>query len=226
MSLYPISPPVDDAGSVFDISFTDSSVDPTPASATVTFTTQAIGAAASDRHMIITIARQSTPSITSITIGGVSCSEIALTANDDNFSSIWITDSPVTSGTTATVVLLFSATPSQCGIGLLRMVGGSNTPSATDTDVTNSAAMTCTATVPAGGGYVCSARSGNGGTYTWTDDDTTTPTEAFDEVVEGNQVHSGAFNNTATLQTSLTVTALPSSTTTEQGMCMATFAPL
>ena len=212
--------------SAFGISFVDSFVNASELT-TYTFTNKNIGAVAADRHIVVTLARQSSNAVNSVTVNGQTCKVVALTENTDNFSTIWVTEAWVPTGTTAvTVTVVFAGTAEQCGVGLFRMVGASETvsASATDTDITDNGAMTCTATVPAGGGYVCSARGGNNPSHAWTDDDTTTPTEGFDEEIDGGQHHSGAYNNTATSQTNLSVTVTPSPTTTEQGMCMATFA--
>ena len=193
---------------------------------TYTFSSQAIGAVAADRYIVLTIARQSTAVVTGITVAGTACSIVARTANSDDHSAIWITDSAITSGTTATIVVTVTSTSWQMLLGVFRMVGANPSASATDTDITNSAPMTCTATVPANGGYVCSARHQGSAGYTWTDDDgATSPIEAFDVGIEYAQSYTSAYNNTTTEQASLAVTCAPGSSSTEQGMCMATWGP-
>src|SRR5262245_65187574 len=90
-------------GSNVTISFGDTQTSfNAAANATVNFT-QAIGAAAADRYVVVALSMQIDLSLT-VTVAGQACTRVAQIAAGI-FNELWITNAPVTSGTTATVSL-------------------------------------------------------------------------------------------------------------------------
>ena len=87
-----------------------------------TFTSHAIGAAATNRYVVVLLVARpgGTDTGVTVTVGGQSCSAVSggplpgsgLTA----YPYIFITDAPVTTGTTASVVVTYPVTGSACRI--------------------------------------------------------------------------------------------------------------
>lgn len=104
---------------------------------TYTFASQAIGAASSDRLVVVAIhSRRATTdetTINSVTIGGVSAAVYAEHTNTagGNLSLSAFAVAAVATGTTATVEIVFSRTMVRCGIGVWAVTGASSTPTAT-----------------------------------------------------------------------------------------------
>jgi hypothetical protein len=77
-----------------------------------TISSHPIGTASADRYVIVVVACHSTsgniPSISAITVGGVACTEQMTFQNTGIKNSIWITGAPVTSGTTANIVITYT----------------------------------------------------------------------------------------------------------------------
>lgn len=94
----------------------------TGGSSTHTFTSQAIGAAASNRTVVVGVTGQSwgtSTGITSVTIGGVSATQIVnqnFVAASNSGAAIW--SAIVPTGTTATIVVVFNGTPTTGRTGL------------------------------------------------------------------------------------------------------------
>lgn len=177
-----------------------------------TFSGHAIGTASSDRHVIvITILQQSgggAPITPTVTVAGQSCTSVATavpaTAERVN---IFITDSPVTTGTTADIVVNEGSTQHGCYIGVYAATGlNSTTP--TDTIEDNSDPLSGTIDCDAGGFIVgVGQTASNGASFTWAG-----ITEDFDgdfDVFEPT----GAHGNFASAQTGLTVSLTPTAFT-------------
>lgn len=175
---------------VVDITFTDSSVDPTDLT-TYTFSAQAFGAEAADRKIIVGISNRGLNfGITSVTIGGVAATSVvqspAGAATDK--ASIFIADVPT--GATGDVVIVFGGGMTRVGIGVWRMVGAStSTPTDTGTSATDPATTTLTIAAN-GGGVGCGLSVGVTSTATWAG-----LAEDYDEVVESTITHTGAHLN-------------------------------
>lgn len=108
--------------------------------ATYTFASQNFGAAASDRYIIVTImARKSGASttITGVTIGGVTATEVVQRTNNVTNSDIaGIFIAAVPTGTSGDVVVTLGATMVRCAIGLYATTGlSSATPYDSDSSV-------------------------------------------------------------------------------------------
>lgn len=83
-------------------------------STTFTFSGQAIGTAASDRYVVVAVLSDATSlqSINSCTVGGAATTRVANVSGTE-CAAIFITNAPVTSGTTADIVINCSGTMTQ-----------------------------------------------------------------------------------------------------------------
>jgi hypothetical protein len=104
-----------------------------------TFSAFGIGAADSQRRVIVVVGFYSSAAntLSSVTVGGQSTSIVVTRANDRNTVAICVTDSPVTSGTTADIVITASGSISEAGIGTYSAINlASTTPTATASTIT------------------------------------------------------------------------------------------
>lgn len=192
------------------ITFTDESR-LTTSTTEYTFTTQALGTAAADRYLIIGVEQRftsGTPTITSVTVGGVAATALFTEIDGGAATSsanMYIVAYPT--GTTADIVVNHSGGCTSCGIGVWAAYGlRSATP--TDSGTSNTTgAMTTDLDVledSVAVGFVLTSGSGAARTTTWTN-----LSEDFDITVAGFNVQSGASAAFATPAT-VTVTATPS----------------
>jgi hypothetical protein len=159
---------------------------------TYTFSACDLGAAASDRHIVVTItARAATTGVVSgVTIGGVTATIDHMvgahgSAVGTGSSVVAIARAAVPTGTTGDVVVTFDATRLRCTLGVFRLTGG--TPSVADT---GGAANTTTPTVTtlsagamttsAGGVVVAAAANATPALHEWSG-----VTERYDIALEG-----------------------------------------
>ena len=116
------------------ITATDDAVDRT----TYTFASQSIGTATNDRVVIVCVAGGSTNNrtITGVTLGGTSMSVVVDNGNTNPCCAIY--KLAVSSGTTASVVVTFSAGQTRCAIAIYSFTGWGNvTTYSTDNKATN-----------------------------------------------------------------------------------------
>jgi hypothetical protein len=109
------------------------------ANATITFTTQAIGAPASNRYVAVALALNSSTSLTP-TIGGVACTKVIGVNNGNFFAEIWISNVPIPSDTTADVVLAgthLSNIRVAASTFALYGIASATAPQATGSDITS-----------------------------------------------------------------------------------------
>lgn len=134
---------------------------------TFTFSSLAIGTAAAGRYVVVGIESHNNTggnsAISSVTVGGVSATQVVHSTTSDaaSVADIWIAAVPT--GTTANVVVNYSGTQPRCGVTLWRMTGSSGT--AYQTKNTNSS-LSQTIDVPANGGVFAAAYRRDGGTGT------------------------------------------------------------
>lgn len=196
-------------------SFLQSAVDAT-GQTTYTFSGQSLGAAASDRHIIVEINARSggARTLDSVTIGGVSATINVNIVNsaggNTTLSAISIANVPT--GTTGDIVAVFSAAMARCGYGAYRATDlASSTPDDTGSSTAN--APTTTLNVPADGFAVGGiyAVTGSDGSISWSG-----LGENYDEEVGGTTSgtgrHSGAKTYFASEQVGITITATPNDT--------------
>lgn len=189
------------------ISSTDHKVS-TANATTYTFTTTAIGTAASDRLIIVACSADGSAARTlnSGTIAGVSATVFATTNNGNACFAFMIALVPT--GTTGDIVITWSGGCVRAGIGVWAAY---NVQSTTPTDrQQSSASNSVSVNISAGGVGAGGACNDNATTpnFSWTQF-----TENYDEQEEPNFNHSGACNAYATAQTGLSVDCGAGSTT-------------
>lgn len=203
---FPQMPPANVAASIV---WTDSAVD-TSNNTTYTFTTRNIGAAGS-RKVVVSVgsggSSGGTTSVTSLTVGGISATQVVFAdAGDNVYPELW--QASVPSGTTATIVVTFGGAHVNCAIGVWAIysagAAASNTNSATGTGV-----QSASLNIPAGGVAIAFVNlAGSGGTprtVTWAN-----LSENFDATIEGSISYSGSSAAFVAQQTGLAITATAS----------------
>ncbi len=187
-----------------------------------TFTAQGIGTAAGDRVVIVgCIGRASSITPSSVTIGGVSATNIVSANGTTLTTSLWAL--LVTAGTTADIVVTYSGATTRTGILVWGMTGtgGSITAAATNNAVDNSNnthIATTTITIQADGGAVAASSVDNGGaaTSTWAGF-----TGDADLALSGNNAAAAAHLTPATLQSGITVSDTWSGALASTGIAVA-----
>lgn len=140
---------------------------------TYTFSSQGIGSASANRYVIIGITSRTLSgtggNITSLTVGGISCTINSEIANSGNVTCIGIANVPT--GTTADVVATFDETQTQCDIAIWTATDVIST-TASDTLTSTAADPSGTIDVTAGGFIVAIAKDDTGTAppaATWTE---------------------------------------------------------
>lgn len=198
-------------------------------SSTYTFTSHAIGTATADRVVLVAVGVRSATagvSISSMTIGGVSATELAEASTGSNVS-VAVYGLLVTSGTTATIVVTPSASCQRCQIAVYEMTGtgGSTTTSATATDITSPTSTTIT--IPVNGAAVAGAFGQSAsavGTATWAG-----LTKDADEDLENtnNRFTSARLNSASgAVGLSIGVTWSGGTPSAADALCAVAFAPV
>ena len=194
------------------VSKTDNALDTSDAT-TYTFTSKAIGAAATGRLVVVALQTLNTSaiSLSSCTIGGISATIIGTaTANNGSvFISTALAYAVVPTGTTATVAATWSTSTFRCYLGVWSAYGvSSSTPTTSATSAANPSVMS-SINVSAGGIAIGASNIfdvGGTGTFTWTN-----LTKDYDADGEGsNEQYSGASAAFASAQTGISITATPS----------------
>ena len=177
---------------------------------TYTFTAHGIGTAAANRYVVVLIAGGANGrTVSSVTVAGQSCTVISTLTNGVRDAAMAITASPVTSGTTADVVVTWSGGENRCHIGTYALTGiGSKTPTDTGTD-TGSGNRSTSIDILAGGSAIglMVHSAGTSGSTTWTG-----LNEDVDTSGDGVITFSAASLDSSTAQTGLSVSATGSST--------------
>lgn len=176
---------------------------------TYTFSSQNLGATASDRFIICAITGRSSDgsarTLSSATIGGVTATINCQINNSGSMSAIVAASVPT--GTTGDVVLVFSSTMTDANIALYRATGLSSA-TAIDTGTSSADPGTDTLTIKSGGVLVGIATDDDGThTCTWTG-----LTENYDSATAGGRDFSGAMAENSSvpnvvISTNLSVTA-------------------
>lgn len=203
-------------GNKATVTLTDNSVDTTNLTA-YTFSSQSLGTAAVDRRIIIGVAGSgaNAGAVSTLTVGGVSATNIIALENVDTETEIWIADVPTE--TTGDVVVTFAAVKARCGIGVYRAIGSRSGAIATSSSTADP--MSASLLIPYDGIAVGVGMDQSTSTYTWTN-----LTERYDETVEGTISHTGSSLNSDITQT-LTITCNPSSAASQQAMVLASWEP-
>ncbi len=184
---------------------------------TYTFSSQAIGTAKYDRRVIVGVSWNSSQTISSATIGGVSADIIVQHNSGANRCGIIIAAVPT--GTTADVVITFSGGLSRCGIGVWSATGlSSNTAVDSDWATAVSNVSTSVTIDTVADGFTVAIACGfisAGATCSWAN-----VTERYDTSMDTSGIHSGADASTS----GSTITPTPTfSTGGTSGVCAASW---
>lgn len=191
-----------------------------------TFTSESIGTAATDRYIIIGVTAENNlgaRTISSVTVGGVSATQVVF--REHSTGSFWTQAAiyivPYPTGTTATIVVNWSASNNMCGIGVWNATQ-LQSATATNTNSNTSDPLTATLNVAPGGIAIgCAAAFPSGATpitYTWTN-----MSERHDGVVEGTVTQTGADTSLVNGNSSLSVTCTGSIAMLGRSMVLASF---
>lgn len=137
------------------ITFTDS--DSNASDATTTFTGLSIGTASPDRYLLCVLGFNSKGGeATGVTIAGAATTLFELTDNGGVGLGLAITDAPVTTGTTGTVIVSFDSSSENLAVAVYAITGLlSTTPTATNSTASDGGALDVA--VQAGGVIVAAA---------------------------------------------------------------------
>lgn len=202
----------------FSLSFLTHAED-TGAHSTFTFSSQTFGGTDASRKIVVGVAGRhyQTGVINSVTIGGVSATQV-VAANNNTFdyscrNEIWIADVPT--GASGDVVVVWNQTNDGCAIALWSLIGagvgspvtGVDNNSPGGTSLTVSKALT----VPSGGAVVAIASVGSGFSPGTTGETPTNLTEDADQEVltgsgGGSYRYAAGHNTTASGSTTFTFT--------------------
>lgn len=151
---------------------TTSRIDLANVGTTYTFSAISIGTADANRQVIIGITQYGTSDPSSVTIGGVTATQVTANTRTSNmWSAIYIANVPT--GTTADIVItVANNSGTYCRVSVYRMVKSSQTAASTGTPVNAAFAnAVITITVPSGGTAIWSGHNDNsfgGGDVGWT----------------------------------------------------------
>jgi hypothetical protein len=193
---------------------------------TYTFTSQNIGTAFSGRVVVVGISAFSSPAsvFSSVTIGGVTATLLSEGFAGSTAAQAAIYALRVDTGTTADIVVNFTATKSNCGIAIWTLENATGFSTQTFQTVTTFTGASVTNTFPvvtANDAIIVMARirSANVGTYTLTG-----VTENFESVVEtGVSAQLGGFTDISADATNYDVTIASSGSFPNTNYCIVRF---
>lgn len=159
-----------------------------------------IGTANAQRYIVVSEITQngSLFNVSSLTVAGQAATEKIDVSSGDIRGSLWITDAPVTTGTTATVAITWAGTVEKAGIAVWAVTCPSDpdpvaSGGATASDVTvTSGALSATLNIPTNGVGIGHNYCESSSTFNWTN-----LTEAFDEVTTDAYNHTGATSSSS-----------------------------
>ena len=208
-------------GGKVSVALTDNTVDTANAS-THTFTSQSIGAIDANRKIVVIVNTggvSASTSVSSMTINSVAAGLVLAVTNSTEawfVTEIW--QAVVPTGTSVSIVVNWSGTVVNAGIGVYRVIGAASAAYATASD-NDSDPLTATIDIPADGVLICGAGEGTAATWSWTNAD-----EDYDETIEAGDNQSGASKAYDTFQSGITITANPSATARPR-MALASWGP-
>lgn len=186
---------------------------------TYTHSALSLGPTTDTRIITIAVGGPTLRTVNSVTVDGVSATEVGHTDSGSNNVHMWRADP--SASTTGDVVVTLSGNGGRCVVGVYSIANlSSTTPTDTASDDTlTTNALSDTINISAGGVCIGVAYTGGGNsrTTTWAG-----ITENFDTLVELNTA-TGACDNFAAAQTGLTVSATFSGTSSEASLFAASF---
>ena len=192
--------------------------------AAITFSSHAIGTAASNRKVVVAVTTSGgtgADAVSTLTVGGISASLVKATLTTDHTQvELWQADVPT--GTTADIVVTWAASKNRTGIAVWAIYNAKSAANDTGTDTsTGTSATSDTLNIPAGGVAIGAiAQSGNQ-TSTWAG-----LTEDYDDAqVESILKQSGSSDAFAAIQAGLTISATPAASMSFQAMSLASWGP-
>lgn len=185
-----------DTAAPADVVFTDNTEDSVDRT-TYTFATQSIGTAAVGRCVVVSVGggQSGNRDINSVTVGGNTATELIEVDSAGNINVVGLFAITVDTGTTADVVVTFSASMARAAIGVWAIYGVQNCTTATDTQSDTGANPSVNINVSAGGSVIGYVRTNTGTVGTWSG-----ITEDFDASVETG-ASTGASDDFASAQT-------------------------
>lgn len=143
-----------------------------------TFSGASIGTAENDRYIVVAVTDSGStfvnaPTVTAVTVAGQACTKVAEAW--PNYTSVqritlWITNSPVTTGTTASIVVTLGSTALGAAIAAWAVYGPSSATPYDTLLVTGAAPLSGSIDYPEGGVLIAAAgfHELTSGTVTWT----------------------------------------------------------
>lgn len=161
------------------------------------FSSVPIGAAAADRHVIVAVSTNPGGTISTVSVAGTSCTQVVVQTNISRELSLWISNLPVVSGTTATISVSYTGSPTGICVATWAATGLQSTSASETPHVTTTNAASVSCNVTAGGFIIAAAFSvfGNGPPlFTWSG-----VSEDFDGLYASNYavMSGGALNSGA-----------------------------
>lgn len=183
-------------------SFVSSASDGVDASS-FTFTGQNIGSAAATRIVVVTVHGRGNASVSGVTIGGVSATQVVALSNPASGvrDTVAMFQLAFAAGTTANIVVTWSASVGRCAIGVFNITGDAAASSTATATQNSGDPTTTTINIRANGCAIAAAYDGTGvaNSATWAG-----LTERYDATVE-NDTYTGASADFATVQTGLSI---------------------
>lgn len=186
----------------------------TAISSSYSFASVGLGTAAADRYIVVaanTRKGDADPDITSVTVAGVSATEVVQSAGTRGRSGLWIAAVPT--GTSDTVVVATSTNGRGCTIFVYTLTGlTSSTATSTNSNSGSASSLGASLTASAGGIIIATACSLNNTDISWTNAvedleyDQTAATANTSAAASAIGLSAGAITVTATFSTSQTVT--------------------
>jgi hypothetical protein len=169
--------------------------------------------ASADRHILIGTAGQagSATTVSTVTIGGVSASEVFSVASSTVRVAFWIAAVPT--GTSGTVAITWAAQRARCAVIVWALTGLLSTTAVDTGSEVNSGTSALNDNVDINAGGVCLAMAYDGGTgsrnWTWSG-----LTEVVDTTFASGRSYTGASADFASAQSGFAVQTTPSGSTT------------
>lgn len=206
IELVPLSPPIVKQASYI------TSVNTVSSSTIYTFNSTSIGAAASDRYIVLAVfgSGGASTTVSSVTVAGSSATSLVQINGNTTISALFIV--PLETGTTADIVVAFPDAKERCAVSVWRVTGiptitPYHTASFGTGNTVNTASLNIN-TIQDGIMIAAAVRGGTqSGTTTWIG-----ATEAYDFTVSGRVLSGASLSNTITetgrlLQTNYTTSA-------------------
>lgn len=202
----------------FQFSVTGTATSGSP-STSASFASQAFGAVPSfreTRYIAVAIAGavDSSQSITGVTIGGITATNIVQRTATHIPCGVWVAEVPT--GTTGTVAMTFSGDMATVGIAVARIINPGN-HLGFDTASGNHASGTIDLSldIPTGGAAIAVAHAENGSSTTWTG-----LTELIDTDLNSGEFFTAASGGSAGTPTTITADNADSTPTSFQGVAV------